>query len=113
MLKPGARFVNLDVSKAAESDLCGASSTSISTEPSRWSAGSSADRAKRTPIFRIRLRTIPTRRELRERFARAGFADAGYVPLMGGAIAVHYRHEAEAERGMIDELAEESDAQAS
>ena len=28
--------------------------------------------------------------ELRDRFARAGFGNAGYVPLMGGTIAIHY-----------------------
>ena len=35
----------------------------------------------------------PNASELRDRFARAGFADAGYVPLVGGAIAVHYGNE--------------------
>jgi demethylmenaquinone methyltransferase / 2-methoxy-6-polyprenyl-1,4-benzoquinol methylase len=32
----------------------------------------------------------PNAPELRDRFTRAGFADAGYLPLMGGAIAIHY-----------------------
>jgi demethylmenaquinone methyltransferase / 2-methoxy-6-polyprenyl-1,4-benzoquinol methylase len=32
----------------------------------------------------------PGAQELRDRFARAGFVDAGYVALMGGTIAIHY-----------------------
>ena len=28
--------------------------------------------------------------ELRDRFTNAGFKDAGFLPLMGGSIAVHY-----------------------
>ena len=32
----------------------------------------------------------PNADDLRDRFARAGFADAGYARLMGGSIAIHY-----------------------
>jgi demethylmenaquinone methyltransferase/2-methoxy-6-polyprenyl-1,4-benzoquinol methylase len=32
----------------------------------------------------------PNAPELRDRFARAGFSQAGYFSLMGGSIAVHY-----------------------
>jgi ubiquinone/menaquinone biosynthesis C-methylase UbiE len=32
----------------------------------------------------------PNAPELRDRFTGAGFADAGYLPLVGGTIAIHY-----------------------
>jgi demethylmenaquinone methyltransferase/2-methoxy-6-polyprenyl-1,4-benzoquinol methylase len=32
----------------------------------------------------------PHAEALRDRFTRAGFKDAGFVRLMGGAIAIHY-----------------------
>ena len=35
---------------------------------------------------------------LRDRFARAGFSEAGYLPLMGGAIAIHYGRAREGRR---------------
>ncbi|HVA32582.1 MAG TPA: bifunctional demethylmenaquinone methyltransferase/2-methoxy-6-polyprenyl-1,4-benzoquinol methylase UbiE [Candidatus Baltobacteraceae bacterium] len=89
VLRPGARFVNLDVSKA----------------PNRlWKrmfdlyfygvvplvggiVGGSREAYTYLPNS---LTHHPNAIELRDRFARAGFALSGYVPLMGGAIAVHY-----------------------
>lgn len=89
VLRPGARFVNLDVSKAPNGafkrifdlyfyrivplvgGLVGGSRMAYSYLPNS-------------------LTHHPNASELRERFARAGFAEAGYLPLMGGAIAVHY-----------------------
>ncbi len=89
VLKPGARFVNLDVSKAPNrmwkrafdlyfygvvplvGGIVGGSRQAYTYLPSS-------------------LTHHPNAPELRDRFARAGFAGASYVPLMGGAIAVHY-----------------------
>jgi demethylmenaquinone methyltransferase / 2-methoxy-6-polyprenyl-1,4-benzoquinol methylase len=89
VLKPGARFVNLDVSKA----------------PSRtWKrlfdlyfyrmvplVGGIVGGSRRAYTYLpSSLTHHPNAPELRDRFSRAGFADAGYLPLMGGAIAIHY-----------------------
>jgi demethylmenaquinone methyltransferase/2-methoxy-6-polyprenyl-1,4-benzoquinol methylase len=89
VLKPGARFVNLDVSKAPNKlwkrafdlyfygivplvgGIVGGSKQAYAYLPSS-------------------LTHHPNAVELRDRFVRAGFANAGYVPLMGGAIALHY-----------------------
>ena len=89
VLRPGARFVNLDVSKAPNrlwkrmfdlyfykmvpivGGLVGGSKQAYTYLPNSLTHHPNAD-------------------ELRERFVRAGFRDAGYVRLMGGAIAVHY-----------------------
>jgi len=88
VLRPGARFVNLDVSKA----------------PNRWFkrafdvyfyglvplvggiAGGSMSAYRYLPNS---LTNYPGAEELAERFARAGFADARFARLAGGAIAVH------------------------
>jgi demethylmenaquinone methyltransferase / 2-methoxy-6-polyprenyl-1,4-benzoquinol methylase len=89
VLRPGARFVNLDVSKAPNrvwkrtfdvyfygivplvGGIIGGSRQAYAYLPNS-------------------LTHHPNAKELRERFARAGFAEPGYLPLMGGAIAVHY-----------------------
>lgn len=89
VLKPGARFVSLDVTKAPNrtykrlfdlyfygfvpflGGIVGGSRTAYAYLPNS-------------------LTHHPNAPELRDRFARAGFSDAGYLPLMGGAIAVHY-----------------------
>jgi demethylmenaquinone methyltransferase/2-methoxy-6-polyprenyl-1,4-benzoquinol methylase len=89
VLEPGARFVNLDVSKAPNKlwkrmfnlyfygivplvgGIVGGSRQAYTYLPNS-------------------LTHHPNARDLRDRFARAGFANAGYLPLMGGAIAVHY-----------------------
>ncbi|HVR47564.1 MAG TPA: bifunctional demethylmenaquinone methyltransferase/2-methoxy-6-polyprenyl-1,4-benzoquinol methylase UbiE [Candidatus Binatia bacterium] len=89
VLRPGGRFVNLDVSKAPNrafkrafdlyfyrivpliGGIVGGSRMAYSYLPNS-------------------LTHHPNAPELRERFARAGFADAGFLPLMGGTIAVHY-----------------------
>ena len=89
VLRPGGRFVNLDVSKAPNrafkrifdlyfyrvvplvGGLVGGSRMAYAYLPNS-------------------LTHHPNAPELRERFVRGGFADAGYVPLMGGAIAIHY-----------------------
>lgn len=89
VLKPGARFANLDVSKSPNKlwkrmfdlyfynvvplvgGLVGGSRQAYTYLPSS-------------------LTHHPNAPELRERFVRAGFGGAGYVALAGGAIAVHY-----------------------
>ncbi len=89
VLRPGGRFVNLDVSKAPNrafkrifdlyfyrivplvGGIVGGSRMAYTYLPNS-------------------LTHHPNAPELRERFVRAGFKDAGFLPLMGGAIAVHY-----------------------
>lgn len=89
VLRPGARFVNLDVSKAPNrlwkrafdvyfygvvpliGGIVGGSRQAYAYLPSS-------------------LTNHPNAAELRDRFANAGFADANYLPFMGGAIAAHY-----------------------
>ncbi len=89
VLRPGARFVSLDVSKAPNrlykrcfdlyfyglvplvGGIVGGSRAAYSYLPNS-------------------LTHHPNAPELRERFTRAGFARADYLALMGGAIAIHY-----------------------
>ncbi len=89
VLKPGARFVNLDVSKAPNAafkrlfdvyfygivpvigGLVGGSRRAYAYLPNS-------------------LTNHPNAEELRDRFARAGFDRCGYLPLMGGSIAIHF-----------------------
>jgi demethylmenaquinone methyltransferase/2-methoxy-6-polyprenyl-1,4-benzoquinol methylase len=89
VLKPGARFVNIDVSKAPNAlwkrmfdlyfyrvvplvgGLVGGSKLAYTYLPNSLTHHPNAD-------------------ELRDRFARAGFRDTGYLALMGGSIAIHY-----------------------
>jgi demethylmenaquinone methyltransferase/2-methoxy-6-polyprenyl-1,4-benzoquinol methylase len=89
VLKPGGRFVNLDVSKA----------------PNRlWKACFDLYFYRAVPLiggivggspqaYRYLPQSLthhPNAEALRERFAAAGFVNAGFIRLMGGAIAVHY-----------------------
>jgi demethylmenaquinone methyltransferase / 2-methoxy-6-polyprenyl-1,4-benzoquinol methylase len=89
VLRPGGRFVNLDVSKAPNrafkrffdlyfyrivplvGGIVGGSRMAYAYLPNS-------------------LTHHPNAPELRARFERAGFADAGFLSLMGGAIAVHF-----------------------
>jgi demethylmenaquinone methyltransferase/2-methoxy-6-polyprenyl-1,4-benzoquinol methylase len=89
VLRPGARFVNLDVSKAPNpafkrlfdwyfygvvpvlGGIVGGSRMAYTYLPNS-------------------LTHHPNAAQLRERFARAGFTNAQYRPLMGGTIAIHY-----------------------
>lgn len=89
VLKPGARFVNIDVSKAPNAvwkrmfdlyfyrivplvgGIVGGSKQAYTYLPNSLTHHPNAD-------------------ALRDRFARAGFEDAGFVRLMGGSIAIHY-----------------------
>lgn len=89
VLRPGGRFVNLDVSKAPNrafkrlfdwyfygvvpvlGGIVGGSRMAYTYLPNS-------------------LTHHPNAVQLRERFVRAGFADAQYRALMGGTIAIHY-----------------------
>lgn len=89
VLRPGARFINLDVSKAPNKlwkrmfdlyfyrivplvgGIIGGSAQAYTYLPNSLTHHPNAD-------------------ELRDRFARAGFTRCGYVRLMGGSIAIHY-----------------------
>jgi demethylmenaquinone methyltransferase / 2-methoxy-6-polyprenyl-1,4-benzoquinol methylase len=89
VLRPGARFVNLDVSKAPNAvwkrmfdlyfyrvvplvgGIVGGSKAAYTYLPNS-------------------LTHHPNAEQLRARFDRAGFANAGYDRLMGGSIAIHY-----------------------
>lgn len=89
VIRPGTRFVNLDVSKAPNrvwkrffdayfygivplvGGIVGGSREAYSYLPNS-------------------LTHHPNAVELRQRFERAGFADAGFLPVMGGSIAIHY-----------------------
>jgi demethylmenaquinone methyltransferase/2-methoxy-6-polyprenyl-1,4-benzoquinol methylase len=89
VLKPGARFVNLDVSKA----------------PNPWFrrafnlyfyrlvplvgglVGGSKSAYRYLPNS---LTNYPDADELADRFRTAGFTDVGYVRLAGGAVAIHH-----------------------
>jgi demethylmenaquinone methyltransferase / 2-methoxy-6-polyprenyl-1,4-benzoquinol methylase len=89
VLKPGARFVNLDVSKAPNRlfkrcfDLY-----FYNVVP--WVGGLVGGSRAAYTYLPNSLTNHPNADDLRERFARAGFTDAGYARLMGGSIAIHY-----------------------
>ena len=89
VLRPGARFVNLDMSKA----------------PNRvWKAlfdvyfykvvpvigGLVGGSRKAYTYLPNSLTNHPNADQLRDRFTAAGFRDAGFERLMGGSIAIHY-----------------------
>jgi demethylmenaquinone methyltransferase / 2-methoxy-6-polyprenyl-1,4-benzoquinol methylase len=89
VLKPGGRFVNLDVSKAPNRlfkrcfDLY-----FYNVVP--WVGGLVGGSRQAYTYLPNSLTNHPNADDLRERFARAGFSDAGYARLMGGSIAIHY-----------------------
>lgn len=89
VLRPGARFVNLDVSKAPNAlwkrmfDLYFYKMVPI--------VGGLVGGSKQAYTYLPNSLTHhPNAEELRDRFVRAGFAEAGFERLMGGAIAIHY-----------------------
>lgn len=89
VLRPGARFASLDVTKAPNRSfkrlfdlyfyrlvplvggIIGGSRSAYAYLPNS-------------------LTHHPNAAELSQRFARAGFSRTGYLSLMGGAIAIHY-----------------------
>ncbi len=89
VLKPGARFVNLDVSKADNKlwkrcfDLYFYKMVPIIGQV----VGGSRQAYTYLPQS---LTNHPNARKLQARFERAGFVNAGVLRLMGGAIAIHF-----------------------
>ena len=89
VLRPGARFVNLDVSKAPNKlwkRMFDFYFYGIVPVVGKYVGGSGRAYA----YLPSSLTHHPNANELRDRFERAGFAGSGYAALMGGAIAVHY-----------------------
>ena len=89
VLKPGARFVNLDVSKAPNPlwkwcfDLYFYHVVPL--------IGTIVGGSKQAYTYLPQSLTHhPNAEALRDNFANAGFTDTGFVRLMGGAIAIHY-----------------------
>jgi len=89
VLQPGARFVNLDVSKAPNPvwkrmfDLYFYNVVPL--------VGAVVGGSKQAYTYLPNSLTHhPNAEQLRDRFARAGFADTGFLRLMGGSIAIHY-----------------------
>jgi demethylmenaquinone methyltransferase/2-methoxy-6-polyprenyl-1,4-benzoquinol methylase len=89
VLKPGARFVNLDVSKAPNPFFRRAFNLYFyGVVPFVGGlVGGSKSAYRYLPNS---LTNFPDADELAARFATAGFTETGYVRLGGGAIAVHY-----------------------
>jgi demethylmenaquinone methyltransferase/2-methoxy-6-polyprenyl-1,4-benzoquinol methylase len=89
VLRPGARFVNLDVSKAPNKRFKQLFDIYFyGVVPFLGGiVGGSRDAYRYLPNS---LTHHPNAPELRDRFARAGFVETGYLRLMGGTIAIHY-----------------------
>jgi demethylmenaquinone methyltransferase/2-methoxy-6-polyprenyl-1,4-benzoquinol methylase len=89
VLRAGARFVNLDFSKAPNKALKALFDLYFyHVVPVIGTiVGGSKDAYAYLPRS---LTHHPGADELRERFEAAGFAKSGYVRLMGGTIAIHY-----------------------
>jgi demethylmenaquinone methyltransferase / 2-methoxy-6-polyprenyl-1,4-benzoquinol methylase len=89
VLRPGARFVNLDMSKAPNKlwkALFGVYFYRIVPLIGGVVGGS----RQAYSYLPNSLTHHPDAEALRDRFANAGFRNAGFVRLMGGAIAIHY-----------------------
>ncbi len=89
VLRPGARFVNLDVSKAPNRTVKRFFDLYFYGVVPLIGGVVGGSREAYTYLPNS-LTHHPNATQLRERFARAGFVQTGYVPLMGGSIAIHY-----------------------
>jgi demethylmenaquinone methyltransferase/2-methoxy-6-polyprenyl-1,4-benzoquinol methylase len=89
VLKPGARFVNLDVSKAPNRLFKRFFDLYFYRLVPLIGGMVGGSRAAYTYLPNS-LTHHPGAEDLRTRFTRAGFADAGFERLMGGSIAIHY-----------------------
>lgn len=89
VLKPGARFVNLDVSKAPNKVFKRAFDLYFYRLVPLIGGfvGGSKQAYSYLPDS---LTHHPNAEDLRERFGRNGFIDTGFIRLMGGSIAIHY-----------------------
>ena len=89
VLRPGARFVNLDVSKAPNPTFKRLFDIYFyGIVPLLGGIVGGSRQAYR--YLPNSLTHHPNAQALRERFDRAGFVNTGYVPLMAGSIAIHY-----------------------
>ena len=89
VLKPGARFVNLDVSKAPNKIFKRAFDVYFYRLVPLVGAVVGGSKQAYTYLPNS-LTNHPNADELRERFTRSGFKHAGFLRLMGGSIAIHY-----------------------
>lgn len=89
VLRPGAKFVNLDMSKAPNPLWKACFNLYFYRVVPLIGGLVGGSRAAYTYLPQS-LTHHPNAEALRERFAAAGFDDAGFVRLMGGAIAIHY-----------------------
>jgi len=89
VLRPGARFVSLDVTKAPNRTYKRLFDIYF-YRVVPWLGGILGGSRAAYAYLPNSLTHHPNAPELRDRFTRAGFTGAGYLPLMGGAIAVHY-----------------------
>lgn len=89
VLKPGARFVNLDVSKAPNRIFKRFFDVYFYRLVPLIGGVVGGSRQAYTYLPNS-LTNHPGAEDLRERFRRAGFSDAGFERMMGGSIAIHY-----------------------
>ncbi len=89
VLRPGSRFVSLDMSKAPNRIWKACFDLYFYKIVPLLGAAIAGSRAAYTYLPQS-LTHHPNAEALRERFAAAGFSDAGFLRLMGGAIAIHY-----------------------
>lgn len=89
VLRPGAKFVNLDMSKAPNPLWKACFNLYFYRIVPLIGGLVGGSRAAYTYLPQS-LTHHPNAEALRDRFAGAGFKDAGFVRLMGGAIAIHY-----------------------
>ena len=89
VLKPGARFVNLDMSKAPNAAWKACFDLYFYRIVPLIGGLVSGSRQAYTYLPNS-LTHHPNAEALRDRFSAAGFEKAGFVRLMGGAVAVHY-----------------------
>jgi demethylmenaquinone methyltransferase/2-methoxy-6-polyprenyl-1,4-benzoquinol methylase len=89
VLRPGAKFVNLDMSKAPNRVFKACFDLYFYHVVPLIGGIVGGSRAAYTYLPQS-LTHHPNAEALRDRFAAAGFSDAGFVRLMGGAVAIHY-----------------------
>lgn len=89
VLRPGAKFVNLDMSKAPNRAWKACFDLYFYRVVPLIGGLVGGSRAAYTYLPQS-LTHHPGAEALRERFTAAGYRDAGFVRLMGGAIAIHY-----------------------
>jgi demethylmenaquinone methyltransferase/2-methoxy-6-polyprenyl-1,4-benzoquinol methylase len=89
VLRPGAKFVNLDMSKAPNALWKACFDLYFYNIVPLIGGLVGGSRAAYTYLPQS-LTHHPGAEALRDRFVAAGFRDAGFVRLMGGAIAIHY-----------------------